>query len=175
MLGFLLPSRFQESRFQGFEGFKVKPDDFETLKHWNLETSYQSSPTNSGSTETCTCGCAYVSFSCASTTAIAATLTTTSTVAERCSTWTGRLIPIRIGPMSSPPPIFDTSLVAILADARSGKMRTLAPPFSELKGYCSSMISGESASSAMISPSTINVGSANLISSTALRTLVAMG
>ena len=37
------------------------------------------------------------------------------------------------------------------------------------------MISGESASSAMISPSTISVGSAYLINSTALRTFVQIG
>src|SRR3954471_13940192 len=114
-------------RVQG-SGFRVQGSGLK------LETALQSSPTSSGSTDTCTWGCAYVPFSCASTTAIAATFTTSSTVAVRCKTCTGRLIPIRIGPISSPPPIFAASLQAILAEARSGKISTLAPPFKALKG-----------------------------------------
>ena len=42
---------------------------------------------------------------------------------------------MRIGPRVSAPPIFDSSLQAMLAELRSGNISTLAPPFKVLNGY----------------------------------------
>ena len=72
-------------------------------------------------------------MSCASTTAIAAILTISSTSAPRASRCTGFAHPHENGSEASPPPIFASNLQAMLADCRSGKISTLAPPFSVLK------------------------------------------
>ena len=53
---------------------------------------------------------ARLAASCASTTAMAATLTMSLTSAPRCNTCTGFEVPIRIGPITSHPPIRASSL-----------------------------------------------------------------
>ena len=69
------------------------------------------------------------SLSCASTTAIAATFTMSFTSAPRCSTCTGLLMPIRIGPIGFGAADARQQFVGDVAGFEIGKDQNVGPAF----------------------------------------------
>src|SRR6266702_1388614 len=111
----------------------------------------------------------------ASTAAMTAIFTISGTSDPRCKTWTGRSMPTTMGPIACASPRRSSSLYAMLAASRLGKISTLAALRSLAKGYVLVRMRSTTAVSACISPSTCSAGSRSCSRATARCTLSAAG